>query len=86
MFGVRQKAKHLALLFAVVAVVAASLPSIIEASGPKQHDPGATASVDGGTTAAIAITIKNTSTSGNITAQGIRVYLDTDSQPATSSR
>ena len=78
MFGVRQKTKHLALLFAVVAVVAASLPSIIEASGPKQHDPGATASVDGGTTAAIAVTIKNTSTSGNITAQGIRVYLDTD--------
>jgi hypothetical protein len=78
MFGVRHKARQLALIIAVVAVIAAALPSIIEASGPKEHDPGATASVDGGTTAAIAITIKNTSTSGNITAQGIRVYLDAD--------
>jgi hypothetical protein len=78
MFGVRHRIRNLALIVATVAIVAAALPSIIEASGPKQHDPGATASVDGGTTAAIAITIKNTSSSGNITAQGIRVYLDAD--------
>ena len=74
----RRRVKRLALFVSVIAIIGAALPTIIEASGPKEHDPGATASVDGGTTAAIDITIKNTSTSGNITAQAFRVYLDGD--------
>ncbi len=70
---------RLLITVGLLAVVAGALPVVTQAGddhdGVKAHDPGATASVDGGTTAAIDISIKNVSTSGNIKANGIRVFI-----------
>jgi hypothetical protein len=74
----RRHRRVLVLTIGLIALLAGMLPQVIEAGGPKEHDPGATASVDGGTTAAIDVTVKNTSSSGNITAQGVRIYIDSD--------
>ena len=70
----RQRAWRLAVAGATLAVIGFAVPTAIGA-GQKESDPGATGSIDGGTTANIDITIKNTSTAGNITAQSFRVYL-----------
>lgn len=70
----RHRAWRMAIATAVIIGIAVSVPSAI-AAGQKEHDPGATASVHGGTTANIDITIRNTSQAGNITAQAFRVYI-----------
>ena len=71
--------------FAAVAGVAGALlvamPLVSEAAGNKSHDlkattsAGAASSVEAGAASAtVVVTIKNTSTSGNITANAARVY------------
>jgi hypothetical protein len=70
----RHRAWRMAIATAVIIGIAVTVPSAI-AAGQKEHDPGATPSVHGGTTANIDITIKNTSQAGNISAQAFRVYI-----------
>ncbi len=73
----RPRSRRLAITSALVIVAAVLIPvAAVAAPSSKGQDPNVLpATVSRGTTAAFAVSIKNTSTSGNITAQGIRVYI-----------
>ena len=73
----RHRARRLTIAASLVISAAALIPvAAVAAPSSKGQDPNvAPATVARGTTAALAISITNTSTSGNITAQGIRVTI-----------
>ena len=64
--------------FAVVAIIAASLPSIIEAAGPSSTIRARPRPSTAGRRPRSSSRSRTRPTSGNITANGIRVYLDAD--------
>ena len=73
----RHRAWKLAIATSLLISAAVLIPvAATAAPSSKGQDPNVSpATVSKGTTAALAVSIKNTSTSGNITAEGIRVYI-----------
>jgi len=72
------------LSIGLIALLAAMLPQVIEATGPKEHHAGVSpTTVGAGVAKDFDVSITNTSSSGNITAQAFRIYLDSD-LPASS--